>query len=161
MVKESAKVEEVLQRIEEELGDEIEVIPQHVRRYGITNLFSRVFSYLLAKKSDGKYIQLQATIAGALKVASVGAGLEKSEVLTGTATDTLSAAIPFTQAVSRLHVGCTSYELLLYHSPDEVTYYGPIRCYDFYPNIFDISCKAIKVIRGEVNDVDYEVAGLW
>jgi len=156
-----ARVDVVLQRIEEDIGDEINVIPKRVRRYGVNNIFSRVFAYLVAKKSNGKYIQLQSTIAGALKVASVGAGLEYSEIKTGTALAVLSDAIVFTQVVSQLHVGCTAYELYVYHSPDGVTFYGPLHCYDYYPNIFDISCKAIKVQRAEANDVDYDIAGLW
>jgi len=156
-----AKVDVVLQRLEEKIGDEIDVEPKHVRRYGVNNIFQRVFAYLLAKKSDGKYIQLQSTIGGALKVASVGAGLEFSEIKTGTALAALSAAIEFEQVVSQLHVGCTDYELYVYHSPDGVTFYGPLHCYDYYPNIFDISCKAIKVQRAEANDVDYDIAGLW
>lgn len=156
-----ARVDVVLQRIEELIGNEVDVIPKKVRRYGVNNIFQRVFAYLIAKKSDGKYIQLQSTIAGALKIASVGAGLERSEIKTGTATEELSAKIEFSQVVSRVHVGCTTYELSVYHSPDGITFYGPLHCYDYYPNIFDISCKAIKVIRAEDNDVDYDIAGLW
>ena len=160
MVKD-ARVEVVVQRIEEDIGEEINVIPSHVRRYGINNIFQRTFSYLLARKSSGKYVQLQATQAGALKIASVGAGLEKTERKTGVATDTLSSAVSFNQTVSRIHVIAVDYDIYFYPSPDGVTFYDPLRCITGSPNVFDLSVKAFKVRRAEVNDSDYEVVGMW
>ena len=160
MVKD-ARVDVVVQRIEEKVGDEINVIPKHVRRYGINNIFQRTFSYLLAKLSSGKYIQLQATQAGALKVASVGAGLEKTERKTGVATDTLSSAVSFSQTVSRVDVIPVDYDIYFYPSPDGVTFYDAIRCLTGVRNIFDISVKAFKVKRADINDSDYEVIGEW
>ena len=41
MVKD-AKVDVVLQRIEEKIGEEINTVPQYVRRYGVNNIFQRV-----------------------------------------------------------------------------------------------------------------------
>jgi len=160
MVKD-ARVDVVVQRIEEKVGDEINDIPKHVRRYGINNIFQRTFSYLLAKLSSGKYIQLQATQAGALKVASVGAGLEKTERKTGVATDTLSSAVSFSQTVSRVDVIPVDYDIYFYPSPDGVTFYDAIRCLTGVRNIFDISVKAFKVKRADINDSDYEVIGEW
>ena len=156
-----APVDVILQRIDENVGNELEVIPKGVRRYGVNNIFQRTLSYLIGKTSAGTFKPLVSTVGGVLKVASVGAGLERSEIKTGTALAALSAAIEFTKPVSRLHVGCTAYELYLYHSPDGVTFYGPLHCYDYYPNVFDITCKAIKVQRAEGNDVDYDIAVLW
>ena len=156
-----AHVDVVLQRIDEEVGNELDVIPRGVRRYGVNNIFQRTLSYLIGKTSVGTFKPLVSTVGGVLKVASVGAGLERSEIKTGTALAAVSDAIVFTQVVSRLHVGCSEYELYIYHSPDGTTFYGPLHCYDYYPNIFDISCKAIKVQRAEANDVDYDIAGLW
>jgi len=158
---EDAKVDVVVQRVEEKVGEEINVIPKHVRRYGVNNIFQRTFSYLLAKLSSGKYIQLQATQAGALKVASVGAGLEKTERKTGTATSTLSSAVSFSQTVSRIDVIAVDYDIYLYPSPDGVTFYDAIRCLTGIRNVFDLSVKAFKVKRAEANDSDYEVVGMW
>jgi len=156
-----AHVDVVLQRIDENVGNELDVIPKGVRRYGVNNIFQRTLSYLIGRTSAGVFKPLVSTVGGVLKVASVGAGLERSEIKTGTAVTAVSEAIEFTQTVTRLHVGCKLYELYLYHSPDGVTFYGPLHCYDYYPNVFDISCKAIKVKRAEDNDVDYDIAGLW
>ena len=160
MVKD-ARVDVVVQRIEEKVGDEINVIPKHVRRYGINNIFQRTFAYLLAKLSSGKYIQLQATQAGALKVASVGAGLEKTETKTGVATDTLSSAITFSNTVSRIDVIAIDYDIYLYPSPDGVTFYDPLRCITGIRNVFDLSVKAFKIKRADINDSEYEVVGMW
>ncbi len=160
MVKD-ARVDIVVQRIEEDIGEEINVIPSHVRRYGVNNIFQRTFSYLLAKLSSGKYIQLQATQAGALKIASVGAGLEKTERKTGVATDTLSSAVSFTNTVSRVDVIAVDYDIYFYPSPDGVTFYDGVRCLTGVRNVFDLSVKAFKVKRADVNDSDYEVVGMW
>ena len=160
MVKD-ARVEVVLQRIEEKIGDEIKVIPEHIRRFGVNNIFQRTFSYLLGKKSSGEYVQLQATQAGALKVASVGAGLEKVERKTGVATDTLSSAVSFSTTVSRIEVIAVDYDVYLYPSPDGVTFYDAIRCLTGIRNVFDVSVKAFKVKRAGINDSEYEVVGMW
>jgi len=160
MVKD-ARVDVVVQRIEEDIGDEINVIPSHVRRYGINNIFQRTFSYLLARKSSGKYVQLQATQAGALKVASVGAGLERTERKTGVATDTLSSAVFFTNTVSRVDIIAVDYDIYFYPSPDGITFYDGVRCLTGVRNVFDLSVKAFKVQRADINDSDYEVVGMW
>ena len=160
MVKD-ARVDIVVQRIEEDIGEEINVIPSHVRRYGVNNIFQRTFSYLLARKSSGKYVQLQATQAGALKIASVGAGLEKAERKTGVATDTLSSAVSFSNTVSRVDVIAVDYDIYFYPSPDGVTFYDAIRCITGIRNVFDLSVKAFKVKRADINDSDYEVIGEW
>jgi len=156
-----AKVDVVVQRIEEKIGDEINVIPKHVRRYGVNNIFQRTFSYLLGKKSSGEYVQLQATQAGALKIASVGAGLEKTETKTGVATGMLSSAVSFSQTVSRVEVIPVDYDIYFYPSPDGVTFYDAIRCLTGIRNVFDISVKAFKVKRADINDSEYEVIGEW
>jgi len=160
MVKD-ARVDVVVQRIEEKIGDEIKVIPKHVRRYGVNNIFQRTFSYLLGRKSSGEYVQLQATQAGALKVASVGAGLEKTERKTGVAIDTLSSAVSFTNTVSRVDIIAVDYDIYFYPSPDGVTFYDGVRCLTGIRNVFDLSVKAFKVKRAGVNDSDYEVVGMW
>ena len=160
MVKD-ARVDVVVQRVEEKVGDEINVIPKHVRRYGINNIFQRTFSYLLGRKSSGEYVQLQATASGALKIASVGAGLEKTERKTGVATDTLSSAVTFSNTVSRVEVIAVDYDVYLYPSPDGVTFYDAIRCITGIRNVFDLSVKAFKVKRADINDSEYEVVGMW
>jgi len=160
MVKE-ARVDVILQRIDEDIGDELNVHPKYVRRYGVNNIFTRVFSYLLGWKTDGKPIKLRATTSGALKVASVGAGLEKTERKTGVATDTLSSAVTFNQVVSRVEVIPVDYDIYFYPSPDGVTFYDGVRCITDERNIFDLSVKAFKVKRADINDSDYEVIGEW
>jgi len=156
-----AKVDVVLQRIEELIGDEIKVIPEHVKRYGVNNIFQRCFSYLFGWKSDGKPVKLAATIAGALKIASVGAGLEKTEWKTGVATETLSSGIAFSQIISRVEVACEGYDMYIMPSPDGVTFYDGIRCFANQRNSFDIAMHSFKVLKAGLNDVEYEITGVW
>ena len=42
-----ARVEVILQRLEEKIGNEINAYPKHVHRYGVNNIFQRTFAYLL------------------------------------------------------------------------------------------------------------------
>lgn len=156
-----ARVDVVLQRIEEDIGEELNVIPGRVRRYGVNNIFTRVFSYLLGWKSDGKPVKLAATIGGAMKVASVGAGLEKTEQKTGIATNVVSAAVAFSQIVSRVDAIVVDHPMYIYPSPDGVTFYGAMRCLPDVRNIFDISMHSFKVQRAGINDVSYEIVGEW
>ena len=154
-----AKVDVVLQRIEEDIGEEIDVIPSHVRRFGVNNIFTRTLSYLFGWKADGKPIKIAATATGAMKTASVGAGLEHTSRKEGIATDTISAFITFTEIQSRLDVFVKDYDMWLHTSIDGSTEEEALRCLPNIRNIFDIATKAFKVKRAGINDVEYEVVG--
>ena len=154
-----AKVDVVLQRIEENLGDELETQPKHIRRYGVNNIFTRTFSYLFGWKADGKPVKLSATATGAMKIASVGAGLEHTSRKEGIATDIKSAFITFTEIQSRLDIFVKDYDMWLHTSADGTTEEEALRCLPNIRNIFDIATKGFKVKRAGGNDVEYEVVG--
>jgi len=161
MVVKDAKVDVVLQRIEEDVGDEVEVIPTHVRRYGVNNIFQRTLSYLFGWTDEDKPIKLRATSGGWLKVAtSGGAGFEHLERKTGIATDTKSNFIGFSIGVGRVDVYVKDYEMWLIMSNDGVTEEGALRCLPNIRNVFEITCTHFKVERADVNDVEYEIVGI-
>lgn len=156
-----AKVDVILQRIEDDVGDEVSVIPTKIRRYGVNNIFQRTLSYLFGWTEEDKPIKLRATSAGWLKVAtSAGAAFEHLERKTGTATSTKSNWVAFTHGVGRVDVYVKDFEMWLILSNDGVTEEGAIRCLPNIRNVFEITCTAFKVERADVNDVEYEVLGV-
>ena len=152
-----AKVDVVLQRIEESIGDELDVIPQKIRRYGVNNIFQRTFSYMLGWNLTGKAKKLLCTTAGVLKVADVGSGLEHVEVETGTATNVLSASSILNYIGSKVRVVAINNALLVFTSIDGITFEEPIYIEKGGDRTFDIVIKAFKTIRYGLNDADYRV----
>jgi len=80
-----AKVDVVLQRVEEKVEKGLKLIPEKIRRYGVNNIFTRTFSYLLGWTVEDEPVKLRATTAGDLKVTATRLGLEYIERYTGTA----------------------------------------------------------------------------
>lgn len=158
---EDAKVDVVLQRIEEDVGDEVSVIPAKIRRYGVNNIFQRTLSYLFGWTDDDKPMKLRTTSAGWLKVAtSAGTAYEYAERLTGIAVAAKSSFIAFTPAVSKVDVFVKDWDMWFITSRDGVSEQGAIRCLPNIRNVFEITCTHFKVQRAVANDVEYEVVGM-
>ncbi len=156
-----AKVDVVLQRIEEDVGDEVAVQPTHVRRYGVNNIFQRTFAYLFGWTDQGKPIKLAATAAGWLKVAaSSGAVYEHAERHTGIAVDAKSSWVAFTNGVAKVDVFVKDFDMWFISSINGVSEEGAIRCLPNIRNVFEITCTHYKVQRADVNDVEYEIVGV-
>lgn len=160
MVKD-ARVDVVLQRIEEDVGDEVSVIPTHIRRYGVNNIFQRTFSYLFGWTDAGKPLKLACTSAGWLKVAaSPGVPYEHAERKTGIAVAAKSNFIAFTNGVGKVDVFVKDFDMWFITSTDGVAEEGAIRCLPNIRNTFEITTTHFKVQRADVNDVEYEVLGM-
>lgn len=156
-----AKVDVVLQRIEEDVGDEVAVQPTHVRRYGVNNIFQRTFAYLFGWTEEDKPIKLRATSAGWLKVAaSVGTAYEYAERHTGIAVAAKSGFIEFDPGVAKVDVFVKDFDMWFISSINGVTEQGAIRCLPNIRNVFEITCTHYKVQRADVNDVEYEIVGV-
>ena len=74
-----ADVDVVVQRVEENIADEIDVIPSHVRRYSTDNTFQRSFSYLLGWTVDDEPRKIRCSKAGVLRVSTEIVGFESYE----------------------------------------------------------------------------------
>jgi len=160
MVKD-ARVDVVLQRIEEDVGDEVAVEPTHIRRYGVNNIFQRTFAYLFGWNDADKPIKLRANAAGWLKVVTSGVGaFEHSERKTGIAVAAKSSFIAFTNGVGKVDVYVKDFDMWFITSIDGVVEEGAIRCLPNIRNVFEITCTHFKVQRAAVNDVEYEVVGV-
>lgn len=158
---EDARVDVVLQRIEEDVGDEVTVIPTHIRRYGVNNIFQRTFAHLFGWTDAGRPMKLACTSAGWLKVAAAsGAAYEYVERKAGIAVAAKSSFIAFTNGVGKVDVVVQNYEMWFITSTDGVTEQGAIRCLPGIRNEFEITTTHFKVQRADVNDVEYEVLGV-
>ena len=132
--------------------------PSQVRQWFTNNIIRPMFSYLVGW-ADTKAVMLRATAGGVLKTASVGSGLEHVEAKTGTATDTESAAIKFSDTVSRVRIIANDYDMYFRPSRDSVNYEDQIHIKHDVEQSFDITCASFKVQRYDTNDVDYEIEG--
>jgi len=101
---EEARARELYQKIRDLFTLEgLDFIPESVVDFYVTNLFGRTFSYLIGWFGTTP-TRVQTTSAGILKTAPGAAGFEYNDTYTGTATDTWSAAIAFTQTASRVDI---------------------------------------------------------
>jgi len=166
-----ARVDVILQRIEENIGDELDVHPRHIRRYGVNNIFSRTFAYLLGWKTDGKPVKVGATAAGALKIASVGAGFEKYErnptsdtdgYITISGTDVKTET--FSSVMSGFDIWTKDNDIYVQLSADGITWMDKVMLRGSLNEIWseNIAVKAIKlsnvVTDGSANG-SYQVIG--
>jgi len=155
-----AKVDVVLQRVEEKIGRELNVVPSHVYRYGVNNIFQRSFAYLLGWKSDGEPVKLQASYGGLLKVAISGAGFEEIDVLKGVATVDWSTAMEFSWTPNRIRFESLDYPYVAKFSKDGVTWSEEIYVDEGTPRDYDICAKYIKVRRYGGTDAQYWIIGM-
>lgn len=170
MVKD-ARVDVILQRVEEEIGEEITTVPSHIRRYGVNNIFTRVFAYTLGWTAEQKPVKLQATSAGSLKVAYTGAGLEVYERNPTSAADgwiLISGATQnvetFSQAMSVVDIMTKNFEVYVELSHDGVTYGAKklLRGDLNHMKSWDVSTKMVRfsnVNTDGAHNASYELVG--
>ena len=155
-----ARVDVVLQRVEEEIGEEITAYPQHVRRFGVNNIFQRTFAYLLGWQSNGKPKKVAVTSGGLLKVAISGAGFEQVDTLEGTAGVNWSSALEFVWTPNRIRFEALDYPYIAKFSIDGVTWSDEIYVDGDMPRDFDINAKYVKVRRYGGTDATYWIIGM-
>ena len=155
-----ARVDVVLQRLEEKIGSEINAYPSHIFRYGVNNIFQRTLSYLFGWKSDGEPIKLQASRSGLLKVAISGAGFEEIDTLTGTATEDWSDVLEFSFVPNRIRFESLDYPYCVKFSIDKVTWSDAVYIDGSMPRDIDINAKFIKVKRYGGTNAQYWIIAM-
>jgi len=155
-----AKVDVVLQRVEEKIGRELNVVPSHVYRYGVNNIFQRTFAYLLGWKTDGEPQKVAVTEGGLLKVGISGAGFEEIDVLKGTATVNWSDTLEFAWIPNRIRFEAIDYPYIAKFSRDNVTWSEEVYVDGETPRDFDICAKYVKVRRYGGSDATYWIIGM-
>lgn len=99
----SIKLEEMIQHIREKLLEDMDFDPKQVRRFFVSNIFTRTFAHLVAWTGT-RAKRLLCTGAGILKVAPLGTGFEHNETHTGTGADDPGDEWQFTETCSRVDV---------------------------------------------------------
>jgi len=159
MIGKSAKVNGVDRIVDANLNiSDFEHRPNQVRQWFSNNIIHPMFSYLVGWTGT-KAVMLRATAAGILKVANVGSGLERVESLDGIAGAVESAAIEFTDTVSRVRVIANDYDLYFRSSRDGVNWEDQIHVKADVEQSFDLVCHSFMLQRYGVNDVIYEMEG--
>jgi len=155
-----ARVDVVVQRVEEKIGKELNVVPSHVFRYGVNNIFQRSFAYLLGWKTNGEPVKISATESGLLKVGISGAGFEEIDVIKGTATANWSGTLEFAWIPNRIRFEAVDYPYIAKFSKDNVTWSEEIYVDGDTPRDFDINAKYVKVRRYGGSDATYWIIGM-
>jgi len=155
-----ARVDVVVQRVEEKIGRELNVVPSHVFRYGVNNIFQRTFAYLLGWKTNGEPQKVAVTDGGLLKVGISGAGFEEVDVLKGTATADWSDALEFAWIPNRIRFEAVDYPYIAKFSKDNVTWSEEIYVDGETPRDFDICAKYVKVRRYGGSNATYWIIGM-
>jgi len=102
------------------------------------------------------------TTGGAKRVANVGAGLERNDTKTGTASDIWSGAIAFDTIVSVVEILAIDNDLDFMRSPDNVIWDDAITIYAGEEKAIDVATHSFKVkntISGWT--AKYRVIGYW
>ena len=155
-----ARVEVILQRVNEKIGSELDVSPSHIFRYGVNNIFQRTFAYLLGWKTNGEPQKVAVTEGGLLKVGIGGAGFDDIDVLKGTATVNWSDVLEFDFVPNRIRFESLDYPYIAKFSIDNVTWSEEIYVDGETPRDFDICAKYIKVKRYGGTDAKYWIVAM-
>lgn len=159
MVARGAKVVSVDRIIDANLNiPEFEHRPAQVRQWFSNNIIRPMLAYGVGWTGD-KAVMLRATTSGVLKIASVGAGLERVESMDGTAGAVESGDVIFAEAVSKVRVIANTHDMFFRSSRDGVNFEDQMHIVAGAPEVFDIICNRFRVQRYGVNDVIYEVEG--
>jgi len=155
-----ARVDVILQRVNEKIGSELNVSPSHIFRYGVNNIFQRSFAYLLGWKTNGEPQKITVTEGGLLKVGISGAGFEDVDVLKGTATVEWSDVLEFSWVPNRIRFESLDYPYVAKFSKDNVTWSEEIYVDEGTPRDYDICARYIKVKRYGGTDAKYWIVGM-
>ena len=155
-----ARVDVVVQRVNEKIGRELDVSPSHIYRYGVNNIFQRTFAYLLGWKADGEPQKVAVTEGGLVKVGIAGAGFEEIDVLQGTATVEWSDVLEFSFVPNRIRFESLDYPYCAKFSKDNVTWSEAVYVDEGTPRDYDICAKYVKVKRYGGTDAKYWIIGM-
>jgi len=159
MTRRDAVIEEIRQRIDEDLLTDLKQFPSSIRRWFVTNVFQRTLSYLIGFTEDGKTTRLKATKAGVLKVAMGGSGFEFVTVRMGIAGVTESPNITFTDPVSRIRFVTTDFDMLFRPSRDGAIFQDQIYIFAGRDFQLDLVVHSFRVQRVGINDSSYRIEG--
>jgi len=159
MGQKSAKVVSIDRIIDANLNiSEFEHRPAQIRQWFSNNIIRPMLAYGVGWTGTSA-VMLRATTTGILKVASVGAGLDRMEGFNGIAGAAESGDIVFTNAVSKVRVIANTNDMYFRPSRDGVNFEDQVHILAGDSETFDITCMGFRVQRYGINDVIYEIEG--
>lgn len=132
--------------------------PSRVRQWFTNNVIRPMLSYGVGWTGT-RAVMLRATPTGFLKVASVGAGLDRVETSAGTAVAAESAAVGFVNTVSKVRIIANAFDMYFRPSRDGVNFEDQVHIIAGEAETLDMTCASFTVQRYGLNDVIYEVEG--
>lgn len=159
MAAKGAKVVSIDRVVDANLNiDDFEHRPQQVRQWFSNNIIRPMFAHGVGWTGD-KAVMLRATTTGFLKIASVGAGLDRVESTDGTAVAAESGDVFFANIVSKVRIIANDHDMYFRPTRDGVNFEDQIHIIAGAPETFDLTCAGFRVQRYGLNDVIYEVEG--
>lgn len=166
-----ARVDVILQRVEEPIGREINAYPSHIYRYGVNNIFQRSFAYLIGWKDDGEPTKVRVTSGGLLKVSAYPKISEKYERNPTSDIDgyvEISGAEEktetFSEEVNTIDIFSADNDIFFQLSTDGITFGKKIMLRGSINEVIslDFSVKAVKltnVVTDGTKNGKYQVVG--
>lgn len=127
--------------------EDLDLSPKYAKTFWVNNILIRTLTRLVGKGRD-KYIPIEATEAGELKVAVVGGGTDVYETFPKAAITDAFQIKAFTEICSRVDVTTWDFNVIIQLSSDGVTFGADIviNADTFYS--IDQSVKSIKHKNG-------------
>ena len=132
--------------------------PSQVRRWFTNNIIRPMFAYGVGWTGTNA-VMLRATTTGFLKVASVGAGLDRVEASTGLAVAAESGDIVLGDIASKVRIIANGFDMYFRPSRDGTNYEDQIHIVAGAPETLDLTCQSFRVQRYGANDALYEIEG--
>ena len=140
--------DKVVQKIRDMgFGEDLDLIPKSPRTFWIDNILIRTLTRLVGKGRT-KYIPIQATESGALKVAVIGGATDNYDTLAKVAITDAVQTKDFPEVCSKVDVTTWAFNVILQLSNDGTTYGADIvvKADTFYS--IDQSVKSVKYKNG-------------
>jgi len=159
MARKKAEVEEITQRIDEDLLGDITQYPSQVRRWFTSNIIQRTFAYLFGWTEEGKPRRLMMTSDGRLKVSTTGTGLTDYKEFHGNAQDDYTGEniLEFDKTYTSFDILAEGGDLIISMKKEDGTW-GDERIVKEGIASFDFVVKGIKVKNRDAGtNVFYEI----
>lgn len=150
------------QKLNEFLSDDLTILPKQAREYFVTNLVGRTLSYLTAWRYDtGRPVKVAANADGTLRVSSTGTVFSSNETTTLNLAAGASQTVTFTKTTSRLDIWAVGSDLQFERSIDGNVFQDPITIYQGGYLSVDANQLAVKVTNPGTSANTGQVVGWY
>jgi hypothetical protein len=157
------KVVEEKQEVVEQLNSGANLEPTFVKKFFISNILSRAFSYLFGWNYDkNEPVKLSATADGLLRVSATAVVNTHNYTFTGQASNDYEIALDFGRIVNSVDIFIFDNDAVIKRSSDGVTYDSEIRILGDTVYSFDCSTKSILIKNATPGaTASYQIVGWY